>query len=163
MLFQECGFEIDEDQKQQFVAIGRILTELNNNLDCSLALEWAQAHSSSISPKLAFKLHRLHYIKLLHAGNAEEALQYARQNFMPGFLVTEAQEVHRLMGALLFIGKMDQSPYEDFQNLDTLKNDAISFFSAEYCRVLDLATFPPLQTWYSIFYNKFSNILITLH
>eukprot|EP01122_Echinamoeba_exundans_P015017 TRINITY_DN695_c0_g1_i3.p1 TRINITY_DN695_c0_g1~~TRINITY_DN695_c0_g1_i3.p1 ORF type:complete len:397 (+),score=60.47 TRINITY_DN695_c0_g1_i3:152-1192(+) len=142
ILAKEAGISLTEDKKRPFVEIAAILTALKQE-NCSSALEWAQTHADRIEPHLIFQLHKLEYVRLLHKAQANEAFDYARK-FFSNFLQTENREVQRLMAAILFVGKLDDSPYADLNDLEALKSDVMFSVGREYCKILNMTPFSPL-------------------
>ncbi|KAF6281284.1 required for meiotic nuclear division 5-like protein B [Rhinolophus ferrumequinum] len=85
-LCQESTLNVDWDFKQPFLELNRILEALHEQ-DLGPALEWAVSHRQrllELNSSLEFKLHRLHFIRLLAGGPERqlEALSYAR-HFQP--------------------------------------------------------------------------------
>ncbi|XP_064336216.1 E3 ubiquitin-protein transferase RMND5B isoform X2 [Camelus dromedarius] len=85
-LCQESTLNVDLDFKQPFLELNRILEALHEQ-DLGPALEWAISHRQrllELNSSLEFKLHRLHFIRLLAGGPEKqlEALSYAR-HFQP--------------------------------------------------------------------------------
>ncbi|XP_073851000.1 E3 ubiquitin-protein transferase RMND5B isoform X3 [Macaca fascicularis] len=85
-LCQESTLNVDLDFKQPFLELNRILEALHEQ-DLGPALEWAVSHRQrllELNSSLEFKLHRLHFIRLLAGGPEKqlEALSYAR-HFQP--------------------------------------------------------------------------------
>ncbi|CAI5491734.1 unnamed protein product [Closterium sp. Naga37s-1] len=63
------------------------------------------------------------------------ALQYARQHFPP-FAATHLPDIQRLMCALLWVGRLNLSPYADLLPLTAAHWDQIAArFTADYCAV----------------------------
>lgn len=85
-LAKEAGIQAEEDCKKPFTELNRILDSLKQH-QLEPALEWAQARRDSLESNnstLEFKLHRLHFIRLLQQGgiqSQQEAIQYARKHF----------------------------------------------------------------------------------
>ncbi|XP_043376331.1 E3 ubiquitin-protein transferase RMND5B isoform X5 [Dermochelys coriacea] len=85
-LSQESTLNVDLDFKQPFLELNRILEALHKQ-DLRPALDWAisnRQHLLELNSSLEFKLHRLHFIRLLAGGPDKqlEALSYAR-HFQP--------------------------------------------------------------------------------
>jgi E3 ubiquitin-protein transferase RMND5 len=136
--------------KRPFVEIASILTALKQD-NCFPALEWAQAHADRLETNLIFQLHRLQYVRMIHEGQTNEAFDYARK-FFSNFLQTENREVQRLMAAILFAGKLNDSPYADLNDVEALKSDVMFSVSREYCRILNMTAFSPLLAWYITYF-----------
>lgn len=136
---------LTEDMKRPFVELAAILDALQRR-DCSGAISWAQAHESELHSNILFILHKLQYVSLLHSDDSEGAFAYARRVFS-SFVQAESREVQRLMAALLYVGRLSESPYPDLANLDSLNQAVVSAFSKEYCRILHMSAISPLMAW----------------
>lgn len=79
------------------------------------ALKWATSNCSKLKANgsdLEVKLHRMQYVEILQSGNRDEALKYARIH-LANFASDHFIEIQKLMGCLLWAGKLEQSPYPD--------------------------------------------------
>lgn len=78
------------------------------------ALKWAAANSEKLKENdsdLQLKLHSLQFVEILR-NNREEALKYARANISP-FGNNRVAEIQKLMGCLVWYGKLDRCPYSE--------------------------------------------------
>ncbi|KAG5332882.1 RMD5A protein, partial [Acromyrmex heyeri] len=144
----EAGIKTDEGRKEPF-------TELNYILDClkqrnlEPALEWAKKHREALlaqNSSLEFKLHRLHFIRLVQQGPSKqrEAILYARQN-LTQFVVRYEKEVQSLMGTLLYLPHgIQSSPYSHLLD-PTLWLEIHDVFTKEACTLLGLSVDSPLS------------------
>lgn len=108
---------------------------------------------------LEFNLHRLQFIQFLIQNQRDAAIQYARQNFSDFAYIQlkgnihiyscskSFKEIQKLMGSLLYIGKLENSPYSKFLS-PNLWNDVTYDFTSSYCQLLGLANESPLYTRY---------------
>ncbi|XP_043488427.1 E3 ubiquitin-protein ligase RMND5A isoform X1 [Polistes fuscatus] len=147
-LATEAGIKTDEGRKEPF-------TELNYILDClkqrnlEPALEWAKKHREALlaqNSSLEFKLHRLHFIRLVQQGPTKqtEAIMYARQN-LTQFVGRHEKEVQALMGTLLYLPNgIESSPYSHLLD-PTLWLDIHDVFTKEACTLLGLSVDSPLS------------------
>ncbi|XP_014482124.1 PREDICTED: protein RMD5 homolog A isoform X1 [Dinoponera quadriceps] len=147
-LAAEAGIKTDEGRKEPF-------TELNFILDClkqrnlEPALEWAKKHREALlaqSSSLEFKLHRLHFIRLVQQGPCKqtEAILYARQN-LTQFVGRHEKEVQSLMGTLLYLPHgIQSSPYSHLLD-PTLWLEIHDVFTKEACMLLGLSVDSPLS------------------
>ena len=84
--------------------------------DLEPGLAWVAEHREALArveSNLEFRLVQLQYLELLSRPGAaarEEALAFAQERF-PQFSRSHAREVQRCMGALLWCGALEQSPY----------------------------------------------------
>ncbi|XP_048132844.1 protein RMD5 homolog [Rhodamnia argentea] len=79
------------------------------------ALKWATSNCSKLKANgsdLEVKLHRMQFVEILQRGNRDEALKYARSHLAP-FASDHLVEIQKLMGCLLWAGRLEQSPYPD--------------------------------------------------
>ncbi|KAL3684057.1 hypothetical protein R1sor_002079 [Riccia sorocarpa] len=110
------------------------------------AISWATGHHDELRKQgssLEFKLHQLQFINYLHQGGRGAALQYARSSFGP-FASNHMMEIQRLMGCLLWAGRLQSSPYADMlaaTHWDTLATE----FTTECCSLLGQAHESPLH------------------
>ncbi|XP_076164727.1 required for meiotic nuclear division 5 protein souji isoform X1 [Ptiloglossa arizonensis] len=147
-LAAEAGIETDEETKEPF-------TELNYILDClkqrdlEPALDWAKKHREALlaqNSSLEFKLHRLHFIRLVQQGPSKqtEAIMYARQN-LTQYVGRHGKEVQALMGTLLYLPNgIQSSPYSHLLD-PTLWLDIHDVFTREACTLLGLSVDSPLS------------------
>ncbi|KAH7351632.1 hypothetical protein KP509_19G006900 [Ceratopteris richardii] len=131
--------------REPFIEIFQILENLKmKNLEP--ALRWARIRHSALMQKgspLEFELHRLQFLQLLLKGLRPEALQYARKNFRP-FSDQHMAEIQRLMGCLLWTGKLESSPYSDLLSVSCWDEIAYKFIR-ECCSFLGQSYESPLQ------------------
>jgi len=134
MLIKEADLIIDQQQKEPFFELNRILEECKNH-NLEPALNWVMAKREELISKnspLEFKLHRLKFIDLVKNGRCKEALDYAK-NFSR--FREHLKEVQRLMGSFAFVRMgLENSPYSDLLDPvnwlevnDILAKDACSF------------------------------------
>ncbi|XP_017889818.1 E3 ubiquitin-protein ligase RMND5A [Ceratina calcarata] len=147
-LAAEAGIKSDEGTKEPF-------TELNYILDClkqrnlEPALEWAKTHREALlaqNSSLEFKLHRLHFIRLIQQGPSKqsEAIAYARQN-LTQYVGRHGKEVQALMGTLLYLPNgIQSSPYSHLLD-PTLWLDIHDVFTREACTLFGLSVDSPLS------------------
>lgn len=98
---------------------------------------------------LEFKLHRLHFIRLVQQGPSKqrEAILYARQN-LTQFVGRYEKEVQSLMGTLLYLPHgIQSSPYSHLLD-PTLWLEIHDVFTKEACTLLGLSVDSPLSVWY---------------
>ncbi|XP_046749920.1 E3 ubiquitin-protein ligase RMND5A isoform X1 [Diprion similis] len=147
-LASEAGIKTEEGRKEPF-------TELNHILDClkqrnlEPALDWARNHREALlaqNSSLEFKLHRLHFIRLVQQGPTKqaEAILYARKN-LTQFVARYEKEVQSLMGTLMYLPNgIQSSPYSHLLN-PTLWLDIHDVFTKEACTLLGLSVDSPLS------------------
>ena len=117
------------------------------------AIEWAREHSAQLDRRgsdLEFELGRQQFLWLFTKNVAEgaanpykNALQYARQEF-DRFQGKYLKEIQHLMGALVFAGNLNFSPYRHLIPTDIYGNDLSNSFVREFCSLLGLSADSPL-------------------
>lgn len=109
------------------------------------ALTWAQEHRLALEQKkssLEFKLQKLQFVQFLERGDRSSALDYARSSFRQ-FADNHMPEIQRLMGGLLWAGRLQVSPYSDI--LAATHWEAIALeFTRECCAMLGQSYESPL-------------------
>lgn len=79
------------------------------------ALNWAARNSEQLKRNgsdIEMKLHRLHFVEILQRRGREEALNYTR-TFLAPFATSRMPEFQKLVGCLLYAGRLDSSPYSE--------------------------------------------------
>lgn len=110
------------------------------------ALVWAKSHRDELLQKgstLEFKLHQLQFVQLLQSGFRPQALHYARTNFGP-FASLHMEKIQRLMGSLLWAGRLEASPYPDLSPPTNWEVVGLEF-TRECCSILGQSYESPLQ------------------
>ncbi|XAR52990.1 hypothetical protein NMG60_11021349 [Bertholletia excelsa] len=100
--------------RSRFLELHQILGAMKvHNLEP--ALHWASTNRASlkqINSNLELKIHRLQFVEILQKRSQADALNYARTYLSP-FASLHMDEVQKLMGCLLWAGKLEKSPYSD--------------------------------------------------
>ncbi|CAG8579534.1 3907_t:CDS:2 [Acaulospora morrowiae] len=141
---QETGLDLPNSLQMQFVQMYQILDAINNQ-NLEPALSWARSQRDALERRgssLEFQLHRLHYIKYLVEQRRDEALMYAKSNFSY-FRARHLNEIHRLMGALVYIYKLSSSPYVDLLS-EHVWTDIQLAFTRDFCNLLGMSCDSPL-------------------
>ncbi|CAG8813029.1 15436_t:CDS:2, partial [Gigaspora margarita] len=135
------------DLQEQFDHMYKILDAINN-FNLEPALEWAKSKRKELEQRgssLEFDLHRLHYIKyLVKQQDRKGALKYARLNFND-FQARHMHEIRRLMCAILYIDRLESSPYADLTSNDAW-TDIQTTFTRDFCNLLKMSCDSPLYT-----------------
>ncbi|MCO5555011.1 hypothetical protein L7F22_008550 [Adiantum nelumboides] len=131
--------------KSTFHNMHHILEELKvRNL--KPALVWAETHYEEllkVGSSLEFNLHELQYLQLLQEGSHLHALQYAKANFNR-FAASHMGKIQRLMGSLVYVGRLDRSPYQDL--VQSSNWDLISLqFTKDCCNLIGYSYQSALQ------------------
>jgi hypothetical protein len=87
-----------------------------------LALSWAAKNHDQLlqnGSMLEFKLYQLQFVEILSKGSRreaeDEALLYAMTHLVP-FAAAHKEEFQKLMTCLLWVGRLDQSPYSELMS-----------------------------------------------
>ncbi|CAK9267362.1 unnamed protein product [Sphagnum jensenii] len=109
------------------------------------ALAWTKLHQEALDYKkssLQFNLQRLQLVQFLQRGDRSAALEYVRSSFRQ-FINNHMRDIQRLMGCLLWAGRLEISPYSDL--LAREHWDAIAVeFTHECCGMMGQASNSPL-------------------
>lgn len=110
------------------------------------ALKWAATNSDKLKENgsdLLLGLHQLQFVKILQKGSREEALKYARTNFVP-FAGNHMAEIQKLMGCLLYSDRLSESPYAHLlspTNWDIVAEE----LTRQFCNLLGQSYRSPLS------------------
>lgn len=141
----ETNTSINSEAQAPFIEMYAVLQALRRR-NLSPALEWAAQHSSELRAagySLEFHLHRLYYIELLRGLRDDGSpVEYARSH-LGRFAQDHMDEIRRLMGAVLFQGRLESSPYSHLMN-ETVYSDVHDEFAQAACSLLGHATDSPL-------------------
>jgi len=144
---KEANVKINSKIKEQFAEMYKILDKLEKSKDLHPAIEWAKIRRKDlerIDSPLEFKLHRLEFISFLLENKPDLAIKYARLNFEP-FSKKHLENIQHLMGALLFAGKLEMSPYASMLS-DSQWTDIGHEFASVCCSIMGLPYESPLYT-----------------
>ncbi|KAL0335016.1 UNVERIFIED_CONTAM: protein RMD5 [Sesamum radiatum] len=95
-----------------FQEIHQILKALKSR-NLEPAVNWVSTNQERLKESgsnLELKLHKLHFVDILQNRSRADALQYARTYLAP-LASYHMKEIQKLMGSLLWAGKLDKSPY----------------------------------------------------
>ncbi|RWR80442.1 protein RMD5 A [Cinnamomum micranthum f. kanehirae] len=79
------------------------------------ALMWAAANHDKllqIGSSLELKLHQLQFVEILQKGSRDDALKYIQTHLAP-FASNHMLEIQKLMACLLWLGRLNYSPYAE--------------------------------------------------
>lgn len=79
------------------------------------ALNWAARNSEQLKQNgsdIEMKLHRLQFVEILQRRGRDDALNYTR-TFLAPFATSRMAEFQKLVGCLLYAGRLDSSPYTE--------------------------------------------------
>jgi hypothetical protein len=144
---KEAGVTGAEELKSRYQKLHNIVGQLKSK-NIQPALEWATEHRLEIMLKgggvnLEFGLHKLQFLHVLTQQGKAAALQYARAHFGQ-FAGSHMADIQRLMGAMLWGDRLEDSPYADLLGLLQWGSMATQFL-AEYFSVNGESARSPLE------------------
>mmetsp|Transcript_12719 Transcript_12719/g.39019 ORF Transcript_12719/g.39019 Transcript_12719/m.39019 type:complete len:403 (+) Transcript_12719:295-1503(+) len=147
-LVEESKTEIQdaENTSMPFTTMTTIVEALKSH-DVEPAISWAKTRRTELrkhGSSLEFALHRLVFLGFVQKGDWQGAISYAKAKF-GDFSETQMGDIQSLMGCLLYINRLDKSPYASLflpsQWTDTIRN-----FKRDYCKILGVPRNSPLCT-----------------
>ncbi|CAM8900997.1 unnamed protein product [Rhodiola kirilowii] len=131
--------------KSQFHELYHIVSAMNSR-NLEPALTWASANQDKLSENgsdLVLKLHRMQFVEILKNSSRDEALKYAR-TFLAPFTTSHMSEIQKLMPCLLWVGRLDQSPYADLLS-PTHWGTIGEEFTRHFCNIMGQSYESPLN------------------
>ncbi|XP_022869552.1 protein RMD5 homolog [Olea europaea var. sylvestris] len=98
----------------QFQEMHQILEAMKSR-NLEPALSWVltnRARLEEFGSNIELKLHKLRFVEILQNGPREDAISYAKSCLSP-LASRHMNEIQKLMGSILWAGKLDGSPYSD--------------------------------------------------
>ena len=138
VLIKEARMPADLQMKEPYIELARLLETLRDG-DIEPSSRWVRDHADLVGEagaRLQFEMAKLKYVGLLRAGQANQALTYARLAF-PAFTHTFSAEVQPLLGCLAFANRLDASPYAHLLTSD-VGSTVCGLLSTCYCTALHL-------------------------
>ncbi|GAB2283033.1 hypothetical protein Dimus_017564 [Dionaea muscipula] len=141
----EAGEQEIGGVKSSFVEMYHMLGAMKSR-NLEPALKWVTENSEELKQKgsdLELKLHRQQYLEILQKQGRDPALQYARA-FLTPFFTSHQAEFSKMMGCILFAGRLDSSPYADLlspSHWDKLSEELIR----QFCNLLGQSFESPLS------------------
>lgn len=143
-LLNEAGEPEATALKSQFLDLHQIIGAVRvRNLEP--ALKWACTNREKLkqnSSNLELKLHRLQFVEILQKGTRTDALNYARAYLTP-FASLHMEEIQKLMACLLWVGRLDSSPYHEITS-PTHWDNLSEELTQEFCSLLGQSSVSPL-------------------
>lgn len=144
-ILNEAGEPEETELKSQFLELHKILGAVRvRNLEP--ALKWACANREKLKQNvsnLELKLNRLQFLEILEKGTRADALNYARTCLVP-FSSLHMEEFQKLMGCLLWVGRLDSSPYSEITSPSHWENLAEEL-TRQFCSLLGQSYGSPLR------------------
>lgn len=110
------------------------------------ALNWAVANSDKLKQNgsdLLLKLHSQQFLEILQKQSRDEALKYAR-TYLSSFASDHMSEIQKLVICILWIGRLDRSPYAQLlspTNWDKVAEE----LTRQFCNILGQSYESPLN------------------
>ncbi|KAM1233106.1 hypothetical protein ACFX13_002897 [Malus domestica] len=147
-IIDEAGEPESTILKSQFMELHQIVEAMKvKNLEP--ALHWVSANRerlNQIGSNLEVKLHSLQFLEILQKGNLASALQYARTCLSPFASPPSPHkdEVVKLMGCLIYAGRLDSSPYSEITS-PTHWEKSMEDLTRQFCSLLGQSYNSPLS------------------
>lgn len=144
-LIKESNLKPNLELKEQFNEMYVILDNMSKK-NLFPAMEWARKRVKElekIQSDLEFQLHKIHFINLLTSNKLDEALTYSRT--LSTFSNKHMKEIGQLMACLLWINRLEKSPYAFFTS-NSLWQEIADNFASTFCALLNLSFESPLYT-----------------
>jgi E3 ubiquitin-protein transferase RMND5 len=143
--------------ESSFTELNRIIAEIKQHRNLTLAIDWAEQHSEHLranASDLQFKLFKLQFIWLVKGpavnGLADDeyngpagALKYAKSH-VEHFRVQHDREIGRLLTSVAYLPNINSSPYRTLYQTDRAFDDVASAFARDFCCLLNLSADSPL-------------------
>ncbi|CAN8287766.1 unnamed protein product [Cochlearia groenlandica] len=133
----------ETSSRKAYVEMYTMLEALKRR-DLEPALNWAGLNSDKLkqaNSDLEVKLHSLRFLEIAQNETAREALNYAREHITA---FTDLSLIQKLMGSLLWSGKLEESPYTEFVS-PSLWTNAVNELTKQYCNILGESDKSPLS------------------
>ncbi|XP_043711284.1 protein RMD5 homolog [Telopea speciosissima] len=111
----EAREPVSNSLKSPFLEMHQILEAMGAR-NLQPALNWATINREKLAKNgssIELKLHQLQFVEILQKGSRADALNYARTYLAP-FAPLHMAEIQKLMGCLLWAGRLNCSPYAEF-------------------------------------------------
>ena len=113
-IINEAGEPDAAALRSQFLEMHQIIGAMRER-NLQPALTWVSANREKlvqIGSNLELKIHTLQFVEVLQNGTRADALKYARTYLAP-FASLNKGEFPKLMGCLLYAGRLESSPYSE--------------------------------------------------
>jgi len=135
---------VDNDFTEPIKELYDIVSAINR-YELEPAISWIMKHAVHLTKggdSLLFRLHELQYLELVRNRKIVQAMEYANKHF-PAFAESYMSEIQRLCCCLLFMDRIETSPYADLFSPQLLMETQMEFTKA-CCKVLGIAQESPL-------------------
>ncbi|XP_044490599.1 protein RMD5 homolog [Mangifera indica] len=135
-LINEAGEPEASALKSHFLEMYKILEALRvKNIEP--ALNWVTANREKLKQNasdLELKLHRLQFVEILQKRGRDDALKYVKTHIAP-LALFHFYEVQKLMGSLLWVKRLEKSPYAELLN-PTHWDKVTEELTCQFCSLL---------------------------
>jgi hypothetical protein len=135
------------EQVEPYERLKRLVTSLRAR-EIGPVLDWVSTEpeglEGSVLLELTFNLRKLHYGNLIKSRMSEEALEYARQHFLP-YASVHHEEMRKLLGALAFLPSIEDPAYRSIVGSTVLMRTE-ELLAKAFCRSMKLPTEAHLLT-----------------
>ncbi|CAG9466164.1 unnamed protein product [Pedinophyceae sp. YPF-701] len=140
---REAGISQAQVLRAPYEEMHRMLQSMRAR-DLDPALQWCQQHRAALGPDrhLEFMLRKLQFLHLLQNEGRSAALRCAQQHFGP-LAESHLPEIRRLMGSLLFAGRLERSPYAELLSSEAWE-DAAEDLLRHACALVGQSSESPL-------------------
>lgn len=144
-LIEEAGEPEAISLRLKFVELHEILEAMKSR-NLEPALRWVSENLEQLKEcgsLLKLKLHKLQFVEILQKTSQADALNYAKTYLAP-LASVHMDEVQKLMGCLLWVGKLETSPYSELvdpSNWDRLTDE----ITEQFCSFLGQSLRSPLS------------------
>nr|GMD02717.1 protein RMD5 homolog [Ipomoea batatas] len=143
-LVNEAGKPEVTALRLQFIEMHRILEAMKSrNLEPALSWVCANRERLDSGSSLELKLRGLQYLNILQNRSQQDALCYARTYLAP-LASPHMTEVQKLMGCLVWAGKLEKSPYSELISPTQWEKLAVEL-NHEFCALLGQSRKSPLS------------------
>lgn len=146
-LFDVADILINEAQEPEIISLRCQFAEMHQILkalrarNLEPALSWVSANRQKLKQSgsnFEFDLRRLQFLELFQKGNQSDAINFAKTYLSP-FASNYRNEFLKLMGCLLWPGKLETSPYSDLL-LPAKWENLIKEFTKQFCSLIGVSS-----------------------
>lgn len=144
-LIDEAGEPEAISLRLKFIEMHQILEAMKSR-NLEPALRWVSENCEQLKesgPFLKLRLHKLQFVEILQKGSQADALNYAKTYLAP-LAAVHMDEIQKLMGCLLWVGKLEKSPYSELadpSNWEKLTDE----ITKQFCNFLGQSLLSPLS------------------
>jgi hypothetical protein len=141
----ESGMSVPDSLVAEFARMYHILYYISKR-ELQPAIEWAMTNRRELMARgsnLEFVLHKMQFLRyLFDEHDSMKALNYAQQ-YLSTFGDRYLDDISRLMSSMLYVNKLESSPYSTLYRSPSYEQ-LHSIFASEFCSLLGLPPQSPL-------------------